>query len=68
MKGMRASIAIRGGYGLKNFGDDALMVAALEATKKAFGEVSTVFVCRDSAYVRRLVSCARVVCRADMKV
>ena len=53
--------AIRGAYGLRNFGDDALMYAASEIVKRAFASEGSVFIGKDSAYIQEVVPGARVV-------
>lgn len=54
-------IAIEGGYGFGNFGDDVLMVAAFEIAKRAFASESIVFLCREAGYIQRILPGARVV-------
>ena len=48
-------VVIKGGYGLGNFGDDALMVAAYEFTKRTHGAESVSFMCNDADYLSRLL-------------
>ncbi len=55
------TVAIKGGYGLGNFGDDALMVAAYEIAKRVFGSQSIVLLCHDASYIQRLIPGAKVV-------
>lgn len=55
------TIAIKGSYGLGNFGDDALMVAAFEIIKRVFLSESIVFLCRDASYIQRIMPDAIVI-------
>lgn len=57
----KTTIAIKGGYGYGNFGDDALMFAAYEIVKKICPPEEIVFICKDSNYIKGIVPIARVV-------
>lgn len=48
-------IALRGGYGFGNFGDDALMVAAYEIVRRVFPDQSLILKCSQSSYVRNII-------------
>lgn len=49
-------IAIKGGYGQGNFGDDALMIAVYEITKRVFDSESIIkFVCQDVNYISKIL-------------
>lgn len=54
-------IALRGGYGRGNFGDDALMIAVYEVAKRIFDAGSFVFICPDANYIKTLLPSAEVV-------
>jgi polysaccharide pyruvyl transferase WcaK-like protein len=58
---MTKMVAVRGAYGLGNFGDDALMVASYEIVKKAVEEWAIVFSCNDAPYIHKIVPGVRVV-------
>lgn len=55
------TVAIRGAYGLGNFGDDALMYAACTIAEDVFKPKCIVFLCRASGYIHGIVPEARVV-------
>jgi len=60
MKRTQMTVAIKGGYGCSNFGDDALMIAAFEITKRVFDSASIVFHCKYSDYIQRILPGAKV--------
>jgi len=47
------SIAVKGGYGWGNFGDDALMVAAHQIACNIFSASDVVYLCNPATYIRR---------------
>lgn len=51
----KKTIAIKGGYGFGNFGDDALMFAAYEIAKRVWVSESVVFHCKDSDYIQQIL-------------
>lgn len=55
------TIAIKGAFGCGNFGDDALMLAAYEITRKAFDTESIILLCDDSNYIKKMIPSAKVV-------
>jgi len=63
----RFSIVVRGGYGLGNFGDDALMVAAYQVASKVFQPGEIGFLCHDDSYFDKLLPEARCIRRDSEK-
>jgi polysaccharide pyruvyl transferase WcaK-like protein len=59
-------IAIKGAYGCGNFGDDALMVAVYEITKRLFDTESVIFICRDANYISKILPVAKVAQQDNM--
>ncbi|MCR4307702.1 MAG: polysaccharide pyruvyl transferase family protein [Candidatus Berkelbacteria bacterium] len=55
------TIAIEGGYGRGNFGDDALMVAVYQVATRVFETQSITFLCPDSGYIQRILPGVKVV-------
>jgi polysaccharide pyruvyl transferase WcaK-like protein len=66
MSHSKMTVAIKGGYGHGNFGDDALMLAAYEISKRIFDSESYVFICRDANYISKILPDAKVVQQDDM--
>ena len=54
-------IAIKGAFGLGNFGDDALMIAVYKITIRFFESQAITFICRDAGYIKRLLPDVKVV-------
>ena len=61
MKSSSETIAIKGGYGLGNFGDDVLMVAAYHVAKRVFLPQSISFICHDAEYIQSILPGVKVV-------
>lgn len=55
MNRLYTHIAVRGGYGYANFGDDCLMVACHEILKRSFAQSEYAFLCNDLEYPCKLV-------------
>ena len=55
MKQLLRTIEIKGGYGLSNFGDDALMVAVYQVVTRVFEPGSITFHCHDTGYIKRIL-------------
>ncbi len=49
-------ISILGGYGLKNFGDDALMYVIYKNMKKIYTDSQISFICTNSSYLKNIVN------------
>ncbi|MBN2392184.1 MAG: polysaccharide pyruvyl transferase family protein [Anaerolineae bacterium] len=60
-------IAIKGSYGVGNFGDDALMVAAHEISKRTFDSELHLFIGRNSDYVQNIIPGARIISQESKK-
>jgi len=60
MTELSRTIAIKGGYGYGNFGDDALMAAVHEVAMNLCRPDEAGYLCRDSAYARALVPTASI--------
>jgi polysaccharide pyruvyl transferase WcaK-like protein len=54
-------IAIRGSYGARNFGDDALLIAAHQVVRQAFPAAEIVVLGYESDYIERLLPGATVI-------
>jgi len=54
-------IIIKGGYGLYNFGDDALMVAAYHVARNVFATDEIAFLCWDAPYIYKLIPEAHII-------
>jgi len=59
-------IAIKGAYGLENFGDDTLMVAVYKIGRKIFPSSSFELICKDANYISTLIPGVKVVSPEDM--
>jgi polysaccharide pyruvyl transferase WcaK-like protein len=60
MTQLSRTIAIKGGYGYGNFGDDALMAAVHEVATKLCRPDEAGYLCQDSAYTRKLTPNASI--------
>lgn len=67
-KQKKKSVAIKGTYGCGNFGDDALMIAVYEITKKMFEPQHFLFICRNANYISKLLPGTEVVLQNSLAV
>lgn len=55
MKESAGVVAVKGGYGYGNFGDDAMMLVVYAVVSEAFPSSKIVFICKDAAYIKRFI-------------
>ncbi len=54
-------IIIKGGFGLSNFGDDALMLAVYDIANKIYNPNDIGFICKNAHYISRLIPGSNIV-------